>query len=96
MSPPGIAAAQASGGESGPAPGPVRDQGLGIEPGEQAQIFGKFVRGSSASVRDVSGTGLGLAMVRHIVNAHGGHVSVESEPDKGSTFALTLPLGAAA
>jgi signal transduction histidine kinase len=74
----------------------VRDQGLGIEPGEQAQIFGKFVRGSGASVRDVSGTGLGLAMVRHIVDAHGGHVSVESEPNKGSTFALTLPLGAAA
>ena len=74
----------------------VRDQGLGIDPGEQAQIFGKFVRGSSASVRDVSGTGLGLAMVRHIVDAHGGHVSVESEPNKGSTFALTLPLGAAA
>jgi signal transduction histidine kinase len=74
----------------------VRDQGLGIDPAEQAQIFGKFVRGSSASVRDVSGTGLGLAMVRHIVDAHGGHVSVESEPNKGSTFALTLPLGAAA
>ena len=74
----------------------VRDQGLGIEPGEQSQIFGKFVRGSSASVRDVSGTGLGLAMVRHIVNAHGGRVSVESEPNKGSTFALTLPIGAAA
>jgi signal transduction histidine kinase len=74
----------------------VRDQGLGIEPGEQSQIFGKFVRGSSASVRDVSGTGLGLAMVRHIVNAHGGRVSVESEPNKGSTFALTLPLGAVA
>jgi signal transduction histidine kinase len=74
----------------------VRDQGLGIEPAEQAQIFGKFVRGSSASVRDVSGTGLGLAMVRHIVTAHGGQVTVESEPNKGSTFALTLPLGAAA
>jgi signal transduction histidine kinase len=72
----------------------VRDQGLGIDPGEQSQIFGKFVRGSSASVRDVSGTGLGLAMVRHIVDAHGGHVSVESEPHKGSTFAVTLPLGA--
>jgi signal transduction histidine kinase len=72
----------------------VRDQGLGIDPGEQAQIFGKFVRGSSERVRHVSGTGLGLAMVRHIVSAHGGHVSVESEPNKGSTFALTLPLGA--
>jgi signal transduction histidine kinase len=74
----------------------VRDQGFGIEPGEQAQIFGKFVRGSSAGVRDVSGTGLGLAMVRHIVTAHGGQISVESEPHKGSTFALTLPLGVAA
>jgi signal transduction histidine kinase len=74
----------------------VRDRGLGIEPGEQAQIFGKFVRGSSARVRDVSGTGLGLAMVRHIATAHGGHVSVESAPNTGSTFALRLPIGAAA
>jgi signal transduction histidine kinase len=74
----------------------VRDQGLGIDPGEQTQIFGKFVRGNGANVRDVSGTGLGLAMVRHIIDAHGGHVSVESEPSQGSTFALMLPLRVAA
>lgn len=69
----------------------VRDQGLGIAPDEQAQIFQKFVRGSSARTSAAKGTGLGLAMVQHIVTAHGGHVLCESAPEQGTTFTIVLP-----
>ncbi len=69
----------------------VRDGGLGIEPRERKAIFEKFVRGDSARVADTKGTGLGLALVRRIVQGHGGAVEVESEPDKGSTFTIVLP-----
>ena len=69
----------------------VRDQGLGISPDEQPQIFKKFVRAASADDAGVKGTGLGLAMVRHIVAAHGGEVRVESQPGEGSTFTILLP-----
>ena len=71
----------------------VRDQGLGISPSEKKRILRKFVRGSSAKVCGVKGTGIGLAMVKHIVDAHGGKVVVESEPGKGSTFTILLPAG---
>lgn len=71
----------------------VRDQGIGISPSEKDRIFRKFVRGSSAKARDVKGTGIGLAMVKHIVDAHGGKVLVASEPGKGSTFTILLPSG---
>jgi signal transduction histidine kinase len=70
----------------------VRDQGLGIAPGEQKEIFRKFVRGSGAKVEGIKGTGIGLAMVNHIVKAHGGEVSVESQPGAGSTFTVLLPV----
>jgi signal transduction histidine kinase len=71
----------------------VRDQGFGIPPSERKRIFRKFVRGSSAKAYGVKGTGIGLAMVKRIVDAHGGKVVVESEPGKGSTFAILLPKG---
>ncbi|MBN8730442.1 MAG: HAMP domain-containing histidine kinase [Acidobacteria bacterium] len=71
----------------------VRDEGTGIPGGEQAQIFNKFYRGSEAKARGVKGTGLGLAMVRHIAEGHGGEVRVESDPGRGSTFTLVLPGG---
>jgi signal transduction histidine kinase len=70
----------------------VRDQGLGITPDEQSQIFKKFVRAASADDAGVKGTGLGLAMVHHIVAAHGGEIRVESQPGKGSTFTIVLPV----
>jgi signal transduction histidine kinase len=70
----------------------VRDRGLGIAPAERAAIFDKFVRGASAGRVGTKGTGIGLAMVRHIVRAHGGTVAVESEPGAGSTFTLRLPV----
>jgi len=69
----------------------VRDRGLGIPPEEQKEIFRKFVRGSGAKVLGIQGTGIGLAMVEHIVKAHGGEVRVESEPGAGSTFTMLLP-----
>lgn len=69
----------------------VRDEGLGIAPDERDQIFAKFTRGASARVSGAKGTGLGLAMVRHIVHAHGGEIRLESELGRGSTFSIVLP-----
>jgi signal transduction histidine kinase len=71
----------------------VRDQGCGIPPSEKKRILDKFVRGSSAKTLGIKGTGIGLAMVKHIVDAHGGRVLIESEPGKGSTFTILLPVG---
>jgi signal transduction histidine kinase len=70
----------------------VRDQGIGIPASEQRVIFDKFVRGARARADGFKGTGIGLAMVRHIVKAHGGEVEVQSTPGQGSTFTLALPL----
>ena len=70
----------------------VRDEGMGIPPAEQRAIFEKFVRGASSGNAGVKGTGLGLAMVRHIVTAHGGEVRLESAVGKGSRFTILIPL----
>jgi len=70
----------------------VRDRGVGIPPSEQRRIFERFVRGSAARESNVRGTGIGLAMARQIVRAHGGDITVESEPGKGSTFRVLLPV----
>jgi signal transduction histidine kinase len=70
----------------------VRDQGMGIEAAEQAQIFQKFVRGDAAKRAGIKGTGIGLAMVQQISEAIGGEIRLESEPGVGSTFTLVLPL----
>jgi signal transduction histidine kinase len=70
----------------------VRDRGAGIPAGEQRRIFEKFVRGSAARASDVRGTGIGLAMARQIARAHGGDITVESAPAKGSTFTIVLPV----
>ena len=70
----------------------VRDRGLGIALDEQTQIFRKFVRGRNARSQQIQGTGIGLAMVRHVVEAHHGEVRLESRPNQGSTFALLLPM----
>jgi len=69
----------------------VRDAGLGIGAAEQAAIFRKFYRGEAAHAAGVKGTGIGLAMVQHIVRAHGGRVRLESTPGAGSTFTIVLP-----
>jgi signal transduction histidine kinase len=69
----------------------VRDQGAGITDAERKAIFRKFVRGSAAASGNVRGSGVGLAMVRHIVDAHHGEIKVTSEPGSGSTFTVLLP-----
>ena len=70
----------------------VHDSGYGIAPSEQKAIFRKFARGAAALEHGVKGTGIGLAMVKHIVGAHGGRITVDSEPGRGSTFGILLPL----
>jgi signal transduction histidine kinase len=70
----------------------VTDHGIGIPREEQERIFERFHRVSTGLVHDVKGSGLGLSLVRHIAQAHGGNVTVESEVGKGSTFTIHLPL----
>lgn len=71
----------------------VRDHGSGMAADEVDRVFQKFVRGSASRALNVKGTGIGLAMVRHIVEAHHGEIRVESAPGAGSTFTVLLPMG---
>jgi signal transduction histidine kinase len=72
----------------------VRDRGLGIPLHEQRDIFEKFVRGTDSKTRRIKGTGIGLAMVRRIVQAHGGEIQLASAPGEGSRFTISIPAGA--
>jgi signal transduction histidine kinase len=74
----------------------VVDHGIGIPRGEQRKIFEKFYRVGDPLVHNTKGSGLGLSLVRHIVQAHGGEVSVESAPGKGSKFVIMLPVNSGA
>jgi two-component system, OmpR family, phosphate regulon sensor histidine kinase PhoR len=69
----------------------VEDHGSGIERKHLDRIFERFYRVDKSRSRKLGGTGLGLSIVKHIVEAHGGRVSVESQPGLGSTFTLHLP-----
>ena len=69
----------------------VEDTGVGIAPRHLPRIFDRFYRVDPARSRATGGTGLGLAIVRHVARVHGGRVEVESEPGRGSRFAVTLP-----
>jgi two-component system phosphate regulon sensor histidine kinase PhoR len=69
----------------------VADEGVGIEPGDLDEVFGRFFRGANARLQNVPGTGLGLTIVRTIVEAHGGHVTLESDPGRGTTVRVSIP-----
>jgi two-component system phosphate regulon sensor histidine kinase PhoR len=70
----------------------VTDKGVGIPETERNKIFDKFYRGSDPSVRKIRGSGIGLSITKHVAEMHGGEVSVTSEPGKGSTFTLKIPI----
>ena len=63
---------------------------MGIPAPEQQEILRKLVRGAAAA--GIKGTGIGLAIVKHIVDAHGGALRLESAPGQGSTFSILLPV----
>jgi two-component system, OmpR family, phosphate regulon sensor histidine kinase PhoR len=69
----------------------VRDTGIGIAEEHLARVTERFYRVDSSRSRDTGGTGLGLSIVKHIVQRHGGELTVESEPGKGSCFRIVLP-----
>ena len=70
----------------------VIDQGIGIAASDQNRVFERFYRTDQARSSRAGGSGLGLAIVKHTALSHGGGVSVDSQPDTGSTFTLTLPI----
>ena len=74
----------------------IADHGVGIPRAEQAKIFEKFYRVGNGLVHDVKGSGLGLSLVKHIIEAHKGTISVESDVSKGSRFTILLPLARSA
>ena len=70
----------------------VKDYGSGMSKAAAKRVFEKFYREHTGNIHNVKGHGLGLAYVKRIVEDHQGHVSVETEKDKGSTFIIKLPL----
>ena len=74
----------------------VGDEGIGIPHEEQRRIFDKFYRVGRSETQSRRGSGVGLALVRHVAQAHGGRVSVESQPGEGSRFTIWLPCAPAA
>jgi len=78
--------------QDGWAVGSVADTGIGIAPEDQERIFEEFYRTPQAKAVEARGTGLGLPLVKRIVEAHGGTISVESELGKGSRFTFRLPV----
>ena len=70
----------------------VRDTGEGIAPEHLPNVFERFYRAGDSRSRGEGGAGLGLAIVKQMVQAHGGQVWVESQPGRGSTFSLALPV----
>ena len=70
----------------------IQDHGIGISGKDQKYIFDKFYRVSTGDLAKGQGTGLGLSLVKHIVTMHNGNIKLKSEPGKGSTFIIYLPL----
>jgi signal transduction histidine kinase len=70
----------------------IRDRGLGISKEDQLRIWDRFYRSADPNVRRRRGTGIGLTIVRYIVDEHGGSITVDSSPGKGTTFTIHFPL----
>lgn len=77
--------------EAGMAQYSLQDMGLGLSEAEQAQVFERFYRADASRDRDSGGLGPGLAIAKAIVDAHGGTLTVRSQPGQGATFVMTLP-----
>jgi len=69
----------------------VSDTGIGMSNEEQLHIFEDFVRVKNTKTRNITGSGLGLSIVKKIVDSYGGKINLQSIPDKGSTFNVILP-----
>ncbi|MEQ1922319.1 MAG: sensor histidine kinase, partial [Pyrinomonadaceae bacterium] len=70
----------------------VEDEGIGISKSDLRQVFEPFYRSREVVDAQIHGNGLGLSLVKQIIEAHGGKVTASSEPGKGSTFAIELPV----
>ena len=70
----------------------VRDNGVGIAPEDVPRVFTRFWRGEKSRSRATGGAGIGLSIVKELVQAHDGEIAVESTLDQGSTFTVRLPL----
>ena len=73
----------------------VADRGIGIDPSEHERIFDPFYRAAAVVEAQVQGAGLGLSLVKRIVEAHGGAISVRSAPGAGAAFTVLLPIASA-
>ncbi|KMY66830.1 hypothetical protein AAU61_12620 [Desulfocarbo indianensis] len=71
----------------------VADTGFGLSPEDQERVFQRFYRVKDENTRHIVGTGLGLPIVKKVVEEHGGTIELESQPGQGSTFTIKLPLG---
>jgi signal transduction histidine kinase len=88
----GVRAAWAPGADRGEVQISVSDHGMGIESAELARVFEPFYRSHAAKEAQIHGTGLGLAVARRVAEAMNGRLSVTSQPGRGSTFTLHLPV----
>lgn len=70
----------------------IIDTGVGIDPSDKEKVFRQFSRLSNELSQQVGGTGIGLYLAKHLVELHNGHISMESEPGRGSVFTIAMPL----